>query len=219
MNSVRTILLQCSLVAVVLVMGMSAMAEDGFTPLFNGKDLTGWTGAPGRWTVENGELVGSTKGVKLEHNTFLSTKKSYSDFVLRVKAKLINHNSGIQFRSEQLEDFAVGGYQADLAEKTYSGMLYEEQKRGILPYWKAYTEDERAAVFAAAKPLGEWNDYEITCKGDRVKIVLNGYTTLDFVDPEGAKAGIIALQLHAGPEMEARFKDISIKELGKKKLR
>jgi len=194
---------------------LSYAAEDGFTPLFNGTDLTGWTGAPGLWRVENGEIIGSTKGVKLEHNSFLSTEKSYSDFVLRVKVKLINHNSGIQFRSEQLEDHAVAGYQADVAEQTYFGMLYEEKKRGILPYWNEYTDDERAAVFAAAK-LDDWNQYEITCKGDQVKMVLNGYTTLDFNDPEGAKAGIIALQLHSGPEMEVHFKDLEIKELGEK---
>ncbi len=194
----------------------SVTAEEEFTPLFNGKDLSGWTGQPGIWRVEDGEIIGSSHGVKLEHNTFLSTEKSYSDFVLRAKVKLINHNSGIQFRSDQLEDFAVAGYQADVAEKTYFGMLYEEKKRGILPYWNEYTEDEKAAVFAAAN-LDGWNEYEITCEGDHVKMVLNGYTTLDFKDPEGAKAGIIALQIHTGPEMEVRFKDITIKELNKKK--
>lgn len=191
-------------------------AEDGFTPLFNGTDLTGWSGAPGLWRVENGEIVGSTKGVKLEHNTFLSTEKSYGDFVLKVKVKLTNHNSGIQFRSEQMDDHVVAGYQADMAEQTYTGMLYEEKKRGILPYWNELSEDARAAIFSAAAPLGEWNQYEITCTGHHIKLVLNGYTTLDFDDPDGAKAGIIALQLHAGPEMEARFKDIEIKELGEK---
>ncbi len=206
--------------AVALCAGIAGIgahaADDGFTPLFNGTDLSGWTGDMKLWRVENGEIVGSTKGVKLEKNTFLSTEKTYSDFVLKARVKLTNHNSGIQFRSEQLPDHAVKGYQADVAEKTYFGMLYEEQGRGILPYWNEYSEDQREAVFAAAK-LDDWNDYEITCQGDHVKIVLNGYTTLDFVDPAGAKAGIIALQLHAGPEMEVHFKDIAIKELGEKK--
>lgn len=206
--------------ALVLCAGAAGLgahaAEDGFTPLFNGTDLSGWKGDPRLWRVEGGEIIGSTKGVKLEKNTFLSTEKSYSDFVLKAKVKLINHNSGIQFRSEQRDNYVVAGYQADVAEKTYFGMLYEEQKRGILPYWNEYTDDQRAAVFAAAK-LNDWNDYEITCQGDHIKIVLNGYTTLDFNDPEGAKAGIVALQLHAGPEMEVHFKDLRIKELGEKK--
>ena len=192
------------------------MADDEFTPLFNGTDLTGWSGDPALWSVEDGQIVGSTMEKKIEKNSFLSTEKSYSDFVLTLKVKLINHNSGVQFRSKQLENFAVAGYQADVAEQTYFGMLYEEQLRGILPCWKEYSDDERAAVFAAAK-LDDWNDYEITCNGDHVKIVLNGYTTLDFKDPEGAKSGIIALQLHTGPDMKVFFKDLAIKELGKKK--
>jgi hypothetical protein len=215
----RMIIGRVPLLAVALFTGFSAIAEDGFTPLFNGTDLTGWSGAPGRWSAENGEIVGTTMGVKIEHNTFLSTEKSYSDFVLKLKVKLTNGNSGIQFRSEQKEDYVVQGYQADVAEKTYSGMLYEEGKRGIMPYWKALSADERAAIFASAKPLGEWNEYEITCKGDHVKMVLNGYVTLDFKDPEGAKTGVIALQLHTGPEMLVNYKDISIKELNKKKQR
>ena len=205
--------------AVALCAGIAGIgahaADDGFTPLFNGTDLSGWTGDAKLWRVENGEIVGSTKGVKLEKNTFLSTEKTYSDFVLKARVKLTNHNSGIQFRSEQLPDHAVKGYQADVAEKTYFGMLYEEQGRGILPYWNEYTDDQRAAVFGAAK-LDDWNEYEITCQGDHVKIVLNGYTTLDFIDPDGAKAGIIALQLHTGPDMKVFFKDIEIKELGEK---
>ncbi len=65
--------------------------------------------------------------------------------------------------------------------------------------------------------MDDWNEYEITCNGDHVKIVLNGYTTLDFKDPEGAKSGIIALQLHTGPDMKVFYKDLVIKELGKKK--
>lgn len=209
------------LLAVALTVGLTGlsnpvMAEEEFTPLFNGTDLTGWTGDPALWSVEEGQIVGSTMENKIEKNSFLSTEKSYSDFVLKVKVKLINHNSGVQFRSKQLENFAVAGYQADVAEQTYFGMLYEEQLRGILPYWKAYTDDERSAVFAAAK-LDDWNEYEITCNGDHVKIVLNGYTTLDFNDPEGAKSGIIALQLHTGPDMKVFYKDLVIKELGKKK--
>lgn len=192
--------------------------DDGFVPLFNGKDLTGWDGDPRLWHVENGEIVGSTEGVTLEHNTFLSTKKSFGDFVLRVKVKLRNHNSGIQFRSEQLPDYVVAGYQADVAEKTYYGMLYEEKKRGIMDYWKAMTPEEQAKIETYVKQ-GDWNQYEITCQGDHIKLVLNGHTTCDIVDPEGAKKGIIALQLHAGPPMEVRFKDIAVKVIESKKKR
>lgn len=186
--------------------------NDGFVPLFNGKNLDGWTCDERLWRVEDGIIVGSTEGNPLEHNSFLATEKSFGDFVVRIKVKLRNHNSGIQFRSEQKPDHVVIGYQADVAMKTYFGMLYEEGKRRILPYWKALSPEEQAAVHGASKQ-GDWNEYEITCKGDSVKMVLNGKTVCELVDPEGAKEGVIALQVHKGDPMEVRFKDISIKVL------
>ncbi len=204
----------CGLV-MLLMAGASAAAvkeDTGFKPLFNGKDLTGWHGDPRLWKVENGEIVGSTEAHPLDHNSFLSTEVSYSDFILRVKVKLRNHNSGIQFRSAQFADYIVRGYQADVAEKKYFGMLYEEGKRGMLDYWNALSPKEQAAIHSTSKQ-GEWNEYEITCRGDRVKMVLNGKVTCDISDPEGAKEGVIALQLHQGNPMEVRFKDIYIKEL------
>ncbi len=187
-------------------------SDKGFVPLFNGKDLTGWNGDSRLWKIENGVIVGSTEGYTLEQNSFLSTEKSYGDFRLRVKVKLRNHNSGIQFRSEQMANHVVAGYQADVAEKKYFGMLYEEKKRGIMDYWKALPAEEQKAIHAASKQ-GNWNEYEITCKGDRVKMELNGYVTCNIIDPEGAKEGVIALQLHRGDPMEVRFKDIYIKQL------
>ncbi|HPS03512.1 MAG TPA: DUF1080 domain-containing protein [Candidatus Sumerlaeota bacterium] len=189
-------------------------SNEGFTSLFNGKDLTGWKGDPKLWKVEDGLILGSTVGNPIQKNTFLSTEKSYDDFVLRVKVKLRNHNSGIQFRSEQKPENVVIGYQADIAEKTYFGMLYEEGKRGIMEYWGALTDEQRKAVFDAAKPT-DWNQYEITCEGDHIKMVLNGHVVCDITDAAGAKNGIIALQLHAGDQMEVRFKDLWIKPLKK----
>ncbi|MBI2432474.1 MAG: DUF1080 domain-containing protein [Candidatus Hydrogenedentes bacterium] len=192
---------------------LPAAAEDAeFKPIFNGKDLSGWSGDTELWRVEDGEIVGTTHPKKIVQNTFLSYDTPYADFVLRVKVKLTNHNSGIQFRSERLPDHVMAGYQADVAEKTYFGMLYEEKKRGILPYWTALPEAEQAAINGAAKQ-GDWNQYEITCQGHHVKMVLNGKTTLDFDDPEGALEGHIGLQLHAGSSMEVRFKDIEVKDL------
>src|SRR5512132_3780544 len=91
----------------------AAFAQDGFKPLFNGRNLDGWDGDPRLWKVVDGEIVGSTEGVTLEHNSFLITKRSYGDFIFRAQMKLRNHNSGIQFRSQALPDWVVGGYQMD----------------------------------------------------------------------------------------------------------
>ena len=84
----------------ILVSCAAAFAQDGFKPLFNGRNLDGWDGDPRLWSVVDGAIQGSTEGVTLEHNSFLITKRKYADFILRAQMKLRNHNSGIQFRSQ-----------------------------------------------------------------------------------------------------------------------
>src|SRR5277367_5561506 len=106
-------------VAAVLALALapSALAaEEGFKPLFNGKDLTGWVTPEDKslFTVENGEIVGKTPTEKLKKNEFLVTDKSYGDFVVNVKVKYRNGNSGIQFRSKRADNGAVSGPQADV---------------------------------------------------------------------------------------------------------
>ncbi len=117
----------------------TAADETGFKPLFNGKDLTGWSGNPNLWSVEDETIKGVTRAdPKLTHNTFLVwTNGDVADFELRFSYKIVAGNSGVQYRSKVLRQGAqgpiVGGYQADFeAGKTYSGILYEEQGRGIL---------------------------------------------------------------------------------------
>lgn len=186
----------------------SAVAEDKFIPLFDGKSLTGWSGDPELWKVEDGMIVGSTDAKTLKHNSFLATEKSYKNFVLKVKFKLRNHNSGVQIRSKRYDDYVVKGYQPDFDDRGHTGILYEEGGRGILA---TVNEKEVAKHFHR----DGWNEYVITCDGPHIKQVLNGFTTVDYTEksPDGAKEGIIALQLHKGPKMKVWFKDIEIKEL------
>lgn len=184
--------------------------ESDFQALFDGKTLDGWHGDPELWSVQDGVIVGSTKDKKIKRNSFLATEKEYSDFVLNVKFKLENHNSGIQYRSKQHDNFRVTGYQADIAENQFMGILYEEGGRGILANVK------KAEVAKHFKP-GEWNQYEITVQGNHLVQKLNGFTTVDFTDnsEKGASSGIIAFQLHVGPPMKIYFKEIEIRELTK----
>ena len=183
-----------------------ACGQGGYIPLFNGENLDGWDGDPRLWKVENGELIGSTEGVKLEGNTFLIYEQEYGDFHLKLKTKLRNHNSGIQFRSEALENWVVRGLQADMAANNWWGSIYDEKGgRGVMVNgWKGKAEN-----FVKA---GEWNDYEIYCKGDLIQLKINGQLTAELRDSK-KMSGVIALQLHRGPEMEVRFKDIVIKKL------
>jgi 3-keto-disaccharide hydrolase len=174
--------------------------------MFNGKNLDGWDGDPRLWKVAGDEVVGSTDGIEIEANTFLIAKKEYGDFHLKLEVKLRNHNSGVQFRSTQFPDWVVKGLQADMAEGNWWGSIYDEKgTRGVIVNgWKGKAE-------TVVKP-GEWNDFEIYCKGDLIQIRVNGLLTSELRDSSKLK-GVIGLQLHRGPEMEARFRNVRIKEL------
>src|SRR5262249_13835204 len=119
-----------------------------------------------------------------------------------------NGNSGVQIRSKQHENYVVKGYQADIAEQRFMGILYEEGGRGIL-------SDVDAEQVKPHIKEGDWNEYVITAHGPHITQQLNGFTTVDYTEdkPEGATEGIIALQLHVGPKMRVEFKDVEIKEL------
>src|SRR5688572_6987474 len=127
-----------SLAAAVLYADAAADAgaegpKDVSKEFFNGKDLTGWTGREDVWSVRDGELVGkSEKG--LANNEFLKSKMRVGDFRLVFKVKLVpnNANSGVQFRSEPVENSPeMKGYQADIGEGWW-GKLYHESGRGLL---------------------------------------------------------------------------------------
>lgn len=192
----------------MLLLVFSAAAQNGFVSLFDGKDLKGWSGDPRLWKVENGVIVGSTDGVEpLKHNTFLIYKGArFTDFELHAQIKLRNHNSGIQFRSEEFPEWVVKGLQADAAEGNWWGSIYDEGgKRGVIVNgWKGKGEN-------AVKPDG-WNDYTIYCKGGEIRLTLNGVTTAEL-SGETPKDGIIALQLHAGKPMRVEFRNLRIKKL------
>jgi putative heme-binding domain-containing protein len=167
--------------------------------LFNGKDLTGWVGDPKLWSVENGEIVGKTSGLK--HNEFLKSEMAAENFKLTLKVKLTpnKENSGIQFRSEVLPNGDVKGPQADVGAGWW-GKLYEEHGRGILA-------NEGGEKFV--KP-DEWNDYVVEAIDGHVRIRINGNICTDYKDDKLARRGIFALQLHSGGALEVRFKDLQL---------
>ena len=171
---------------------------DNAKDFFNGSDLSGWQGNLSLWSVEDGQIVGRTRGLK--QNEFLSNELLFGDFRLRVQVQLVGNrgNSGIQFRSEPLADGLVKGYQADVGPDWW-GKLYEEHGRGLL--WPKSGE---------AHLKSPWNTYEILAVGNKIKTSLNGHPCVDLDDPPGAKRGIFALQLHSGGATEVRFKDFEI---------
>ena len=223
--------LHTSLLA-LLALASTTFAED--KNLFNGKDLTGWKGLD-FWSVEDGCITGrTTKEKPTKGNTFLVYKDEVADFELTFKYKIIGGNSGVQYRSKLTDEkaFVVAGYQADFeAGKTYSGILYEEKGRGILaqrgqkivikegaapnkPKIEVAGEVGKSAEIQAKIKSEDWNDYRIVAQGGRLQHFINGVQTVDVTDETaiGAKKGILALQLHAGPPMVVQFKDLVLKE-------
>ncbi len=184
----------------------AAEQAEGYRLLFDGKTLDGWDGDPEVWSVRDGLIVGSTENKTLEANTFLVHQDTFGDFTLLADIKLRNHNSGIQFRSERQPDWVVTGYQADAAAGNWWGSLYGEKTgRGVIQNgWEGKGE-------TVVKP-GDWNQVEITCKGDHITIKLNGLTTVDL-DDDMAKEGVLALQVHRGDPMEVYFRNLKIKTL------
>lgn len=178
-------------------------------PLFNGKDLTGWEGDPFLWRVEDGMLIGRSPGIA--YNDFLATVREYSDFILRFEIQLLDNmgNSGVQFRSRRVPgSMEMSGYQADIGP-TWWGSLYDESRRNVT--LAAPTE---ATVRRALKPAG-WNGYEVQAVGKRIVLKLNGIVTVDYTEDDAGiqGTGLIALQVHSGPPLEARFRNLRIREM------
>jgi hypothetical protein len=197
---------------VVLLAGAALAAEtaeEGFAPLFNGKDLTGWEGDAKLWRVEDGMLIGRSPGI--QYNDFLATTKTYGDFVLRFQVRLVEDkgNSGVQFRSKRVPppSHEVSGYQADIAPGWW-GKLYDESRRNRV---LAGPKDED--IKKLLKP-GDWNDYEVAAIGNKIELSINGVTTARYTEENGeiAREGIIATQIHGGGPMEVQFRNIRIKE-------
>jgi hypothetical protein len=187
--------------------------EEGFVPLFNGKDLTGWEGDAKLWVVEDGMLVGRSPGIK--YNDFLATTKSYGDFLLRYQIRLVGAkgNTGMQFRSKRVENsHEVAGYQADFAPGWW-GKLYDEARRG-----KVLAAPKEEDLKKVLKPDG-WNDYEVRAEGAKITLTLNGLKTVEYTEADATipRTGIFAAQIHAGGPMEVQFKNIRIKELSSAK--
>ena len=213
--------------------------ETGFKPIFDGKTLDGWDGDAKFWSVKDGAVTGSTIENKTDGNTFIIWRQGeVDDFELRLSYRIVGGNSGIQYRSADLGNHVVGGYQGDFeAGDTYSGILYEERGRGILAQRGQKTTiggDHKPQVAGSLGDSAEiqkaiqkedWNDYTIVAQGHHLRHFINGKQTVDVTDNDGEKekmTGILALQLHAGPPMTVQFKNIRLKRLklngGRKKI-
>ncbi len=174
--------------------------------LFNGKDLTGWKiHGTEKWYVDKGMLV-CESGPDKEYG-YLSTEKTYKNFVLDYEFKLeANGNSGVFIRSS-IEGTKVTGWQVEVAPPgNGTGGIYESYGRGWLI--KPTLEEEKVL-----SPDG-WNKAKIQVINDEVTTWLNGKQMVKLKDAKiGAGNGSIALQIHSGGGIKVRWKNIIINEL------
>ena len=217
--------------------------EAGFITIFNGKDLSGWDGDPRLWSVKDGAIRGqTTEENPARHNTFLIWRGGkLRDFILKIKFRIENGNSGIQYRSKEFDKWRVGGYQAEVDNVPgHVGFLYHEAGRASLVNvgdMVVIDEDgdkqvvSRVSKVDALKKQGyykkhDWNEYTIIARGNHLQHYLNGYPTIELIDNDrvtdpddrndrkGAqRQGVLALQIHVGAPMVVEFKDIRIKHL------
>ncbi len=189
--------------------------EAGYRLLFDGQTLDGWEGGD-CWSVEDGMLVGRNDGT-LASSQYLWSTETFGDFVLRATCWLAGGNSGIQYRTERLENGEPLGYQADMSDASqvgapsYWGCLYEAGgPRGVMV-------DGWAGLAETVINRSGWNEYEIICQGGKIIHRLNGLTCVEIED-DAYSEGRFAIQLHQGPAMAAFYKNIRVKPLDANEL-
>jgi hypothetical protein len=180
--------------------------------IFDGKTFEGWEGDLKIFRIEDGAIVGGSLKNKIARNEFLCTRKTYGDFELRLKVKLLGGdaaNAGVQFRTKRIpNNYEVSGYQADMGTGWW-GALYDESRRN-----KVLTGPDQAKMKEVVKN-GEWNNYVIRAEGKRIQLWINGVQTVDYIeeDPKIETTGVVCPQIHAGPPSEAWYKDVTIVDL------
>ena len=211
----------------------------GMKSIFNGKDLSGWSGDPELWSVKDGAIRGeTTKEKKANGNTFLIWKDGNTkDFQLRLSFRVSSiNNSGIQYRSKHITEgkvrnkWVVRGYQHEIRNSgklpNVAGFIYDEGgKRGrmcLVGEKAVWGEDGKKSIvgevidaqeFEKLFKVDDWNDVVIVAKGNHLRHYLNGRLVLDCTDKHPKLAlsdGVLALQLHGGAPMWVEFKDIRI---------
>ena len=190
--------LACVLVCTLLAgsLPLSAQAGGGWTPLFDGKTLKGWnTVGDANWEVVDGVVQASKSSV----NSYLVTPISYTDFQITLDFWVTDDaNSGVFIRCDDPKNISQNSaYEVNIFD-TRPDQTYRT-----------------GAIVDVAKPAsvvmtgGRWNTYDITARGSKITVILNGMTMVDINDTKHAR-GPVALQYGAGT---VKFRNVRIRTL------
>lgn len=202
-----------TLVLGCLALCCSTFAAEPEQPLFDGTSFAGWEGDTNKtFRIVDRAIVGGSLKEKVPRNEFLCTTRNYTNFILKLKFKLVGEgaNAGVQFRTKRIPNHhEVSGYQADMGDPSWWGCLYDESRRN-----KVLAQAPAEEVGKILK-RNDWNDYEIRAEGKRIQLFLNGLKTVDYTENDAGidERGVIAVQIHGGPPSEAWYKDIRIQVL------
>ena len=225
----------CTIALTLLLASTNVFAQDDWVELLDGKTLKNWDGDPTLWSVEEGTIMGRTTAeTNLKVNNFLIYRGGeFDNFELQFDYKIIDGNSGVQYRSFELPEgkWRLGGYQTDFeAKDKYSGILYGEKFRGILALRGESTElttKDGKMVKTQIEQFGntdeiqtkikkeDWNSYKVIANGNRFQHFINDTKTSEclYNDDERRATGLLGLQIHVGPPMTVQFRKIRIKKL------
>jgi hypothetical protein len=241
-----------TIVAVVTLLSIAGVAaavqEDAFKPLFNGKDLTGWkipVGDNGHWRVVDGVIDYDAESESSANDKSLWSEREFGNFVLRLEWRIkstpyINNGVPIILPSGLHKKDADGKEIRTSVPDSDSGIYLRGNNKAQVNIWGwpigsgevyGYRMDDKMppAVRAGVTPklhadrdIGAWNTFEITMRGDRLTVVLNGQEVISNAQlPDVPAKGPIALQHHGSkkggvwtsPPSLVQFRNISIKEM------
>jgi hypothetical protein len=201
--------------------GRAELDAEGFIPLFNGKDLTGWIGDTVSYFAEDGKIVCGKPGRVSKGPGNLYTNREFSDFILRFEFKLTpGANNGLGIRMAQNSHAAYDAMELQILDNTadkyknlqpyqYHGSIY-----GVVPAKRGHL-----------KPVGEWNVQEVIAKGRRITVRLNGTVIVDADLDEASTPTTMDKRAHPGLKRtqghiaflghgdHLEFRNIRIKEL------
>lgn len=174
-------------------------ADASLSPLFNGKDLSGWRNAEHNafWRVEDGVLIGESDG-KLSEN-YLLTEQEYGDFVLEFEVRWTGEvDTGVDFRKPriQLQLGVSRSLKRDMSGSFYVG------KAG-------YPEAGQAkAASQLMRVDGEWNKFRLEAVGSKFFVWINGQKAVEYVNDAFPEAAPIGLQIHGGLKMKVEYRSL-----------
>lgn len=208
-----------------------ALAADGFTPIFNGRNLDGWTALGGdtsSYFVEDGQLICKGDGRK-----FIFSEKEYANFVLRFEFKMDpGGNNGIGVRAPMNRRTHVEGMELQIIDDPYYARGIPKPNKKPGEWTKLEPYQRHGSIYGVVpakpghlKPAGQWNEQEIICDGRRVKITLNGAVIVDAdldrvkpidgLDHPGLNraSGHLVLCAHGDYGAKVYFRNLRLKEL------